>query len=57
MFNNGVNTNGLRWRPRLKVWKSSNNVFDPEMMEAHSYGWWCYFRVINESFTITGDVD
>lgn len=46
MFNNGVNTHGLRWRPRLKVWKSSNNVFDPETMHAKSYGWWTYFTVI-----------
>lgn len=46
MFNNGVNTHGLRWRPRLKVWRSSNNIFRADELIAYSYGHWCYFRVI-----------
>lgn len=46
-WNNGVNTHPMKWRPRLKVWKSSNNVFDPKKMCATSYGWWQYFGKIN----------
>lgn len=39
----------MKYYPRLKVYKNSSgtNYYNPETNEAHSYGHWCYFRIIN----------
>ena len=34
----------MKYYKRLKVYKSSNNLFNPETMEAHSYSWWKYVQ-------------
>jgi len=46
-----VPTTGLKWRPRLKHYKNSTgtNTFNPETLEAWSYGWWCYLKKIEGS--------
>jgi len=37
----------MKYYKRLKVYKSSNNLFDPETKEAYSYGWWQYVQKWN----------
>src|SRR5277367_2567847 len=36
----------MHWFKRLKVFKASNNYFDPSTIEAYSYDWWQYVKVI-----------
>lgn len=38
----------MQYRPRLKIYKGSNNknVFNPETFEATSYNWWIYVAKI-----------
>lgn len=46
MFNNRVSSE-FKYRPRLKVYTNGkNNYFNKEKMEAVSYNWWVYFKVI-----------
>jgi hypothetical protein len=39
-------SNTLKWRPRLKIWKSGALLWDPEREEAWSYNW-CFAKRIN----------
>lgn len=47
MWNTGENTSGrpMTWRPRKKLYTTTNNTYDPSTREAYSYEW-CYLRVI-----------
>jgi len=40
MFNQDASP--LKYKPRKNVYEGSNNVFNPETFEAHSYQWWMY---------------
>lgn len=39
-------SNCLKWRPRLKIWKSGSLQWNPETQEAWSYNW-CFAKRIN----------
>jgi hypothetical protein len=36
----------MRYYKRLKVYKSNNNYFDPNKIEAYSYNWWKFVSII-----------
>lgn len=38
---------GLTWKPKSKLWAASNVTFDEANLEAYSYGWWSFLKVIN----------
>ena len=37
----------MKYKPRKKVFESSNCYFDPELKQAFSYEWWAMLYVIN----------
>ena len=37
----------MKYFTRLKVYKASNVLFNPETIEAFSYDWWQFVKVIN----------
>lgn len=43
-YNSG--SNDLKWKPRLKIWKSGSVQYDPATGEGYSYNW-CFVRRIN----------
>jgi galactitol-specific phosphotransferase system IIB component len=36
----------MKYMKRTKIYKASNVTFNPEKIEAHSYQWWCFVKVI-----------
>lgn len=36
---------GIPFRPRLELFKTSNNYFDPIKFQAYSYDWWRYLEI------------
>lgn len=37
----------MKYYPKLKLYKASNVTFNPETLEAWSYNWWQFVKLIN----------